>query len=139
MQKHPENEILGDNMAKKIIEAELTDEQFQKYNILMENGIDVGKTIDMLFEFKDRVVEDSSDYLDIRISEVNKEKAELEEQLAKVNKQIDIYAQLKDSTLDVDKKLEILEKDYGGIDESYDIRVQNVKHKVSWSKDFFQF
>lgn len=126
-------------MAKKIIEAELTDEQFQKYNILMENGIDVGKTIDMLFEFKDKVVEDSSDYLDIRISEVNKEKAELEEQLAKVNKQIDIYAQLKDTTLDVDKKLEILEKDYSGIDESYDIRVQNVKHKVSWSKDFFKF
>jgi len=50
-----------------------------------------------------------------------------------------LYNKLKDTSLDVDKKIEIIEKDYSALGNTYEMQVQTVKHNVSWLKDFFNF
>ncbi|MBQ9025963.1 MAG: hypothetical protein IJ104_06290 [Methanobrevibacter sp.] len=121
------------------IEIELTEEQLKKVEILKENDIDVGTAIDMLFEAKEQSYQQEAQYLENKINEANKQREELEEQLENINKEISVYSQLKDASLDVEQKLKILEKEYGDVDESYEMKVQDVKHNINWTKDFFKF
>ena len=124
-------------MAK--MEIELTEEQLKKVEILQNNDIDVGSAIDMLFEIKEKSSQNEAEYLNSKLDQANKEREELQNKLEKVNREISLYSQLKDTSLDVDQKLKILEKDYGEVDESYEMKVQSVKRNINWTKDFFKF
>ena len=121
------------------IEIELTEEQLKKVEILQNNDIDVGSAIDMLFEIKEKSSLKEAEYLNSKLDQANKEREELQNKLEKVNREISLYSQLKDTSLDVDQKLKILEKDYGEVDESYEMKVQSVKRNINWTKDFFKF
>ena len=121
-------------MAK--MEIELTEEQLKR---LQNNDIDVGSAIDMLFEIKEKSSLKEAEYLNSKLDQANKEREELQNKLEKVNREISLYSQLKDTSLDVDQKLKILEKDYGEVDESYEMKVQSVKRNINWTKDFFKF
>lgn len=124
-------------MAK--MEIELTEEQLKKVEILQNNDIDVGSAIDMLFEIKEKSSLKEAEYLNSKLDQANKEREELQNKLEEVNREISLYSQLKDTSLDVDQKLKILEKDYGEVDESYEMKVQSVKRNINWTKDFFKF
>ncbi|MBO5151065.1 MAG: hypothetical protein J6B73_02710 [Methanobrevibacter sp.] len=124
-------------MAK--IEIELTEEQLKKVEILQNNDIDVGSAIDMLFEIKEKSSLKEAEYLNSKLDQANKEREELQNKLEEVNREISLYSQLKDTSLDVDQKLKILEKDYGEVDESYEMKVQDVKHNINWTRKFFKF
>ena len=120
------------------MEIELTDAQAEKVQILKENGIEVGEAIEMFFDMKDVVSESTSKILDLRIERANKEKAELEAKLAKVDKDISFFDKIKDSSIDSSQKQKIVEKEYGVISHTYDEKVLNERHKVKWS-NFLKF
>jgi len=61
-------------------------------------------------------------YLNNKLDQANKERKKLEEKLEEINKEIFLYSQLKDTSLDVEQKRKILEKDYGEIDASYEMK-----------------
>lgn len=124
-------------MAK--MEIELTDKQLEKVNILKENDIDVGQAIDMLFELKEEVLNQTDDYLNKRLDEATKQKADLEAQINQIDEELSIIGRLKDTALDIDEKQKILEKDYGEADKTYEMKVQDVKHRIKWTSDFFKF
>ncbi|WP_432645556.1 hypothetical protein [Methanobrevibacter sp.] len=96
------------------MEIELTDEQLEKVKKLEEQGINVGQAIDMLFEAKQEV-----------LSQI--EKIEESGLLDKV------------SNVDVDNKTENLEENYGDLEKTYEMEVQDIKHKLKWCKEFFKF
>ncbi len=102
-------------MAK--MEIEFTDEQLEKVKELEDNNISVGQAIDMLFEMKEKAMPE----------------------IDAIDNDISVFAKIKGNTLDVDSKAENLEENYGGADLSYEMKVQDIKHKVSWAKDFFKF
>ncbi len=92
------------------LEIELTDEQLEKVNELKENDITVGQAIDMLFELKEKA-----------LPEIEKlEKSGL----------IDV---------DIDNKAENLDDNYGDSEKTYEMEVQDLKHKIKWGKEFFKF
>ncbi|WP_407392964.1 hypothetical protein [Methanobrevibacter sp.] len=98
------------------MEIELTEEQLDKVKQLEKHDISVGQAIDMLFEAK-------------------------EETLALVEdiETAGILGKIKDTTLDVDDKAKVLDGNYGDSEESYEEKVRDIKHKVSWAKDIFKF
>lgn len=100
------------------MEIELTEEQIEKVKHLQANDITVGDAIDKLFEMKEKAWPE--------ISEIDEE-------------QISLFEKVKESTLDVDNKAENLDENYGDSDKSYEMKVQDIKHKVSWAKDFFNY
>lgn len=127
-------------MANKKMEVEFTPEQLEKVKLLEENGISVGDAIDKLFEFKEFAYRDSNAYLDNKISQMIVEKEDLESKLSHVDDEINIYSKLKESTMDLDAKMGVVEKEYSPYTvETYDVQVQNAKRKISWAKDFFKF
>lgn len=103
-------------MAK--IEVELNDEQLEKLKQLEKNGISAGDAIDKLFEMKEMALPE--------IAEIDEE-------------QLGLFEKVKGNTLDVENKAEILEENYGDDDKSYEMKIQEVKHKISWAKDFFNY
>lgn len=127
---------MGKNMK---MEIELTDEQAEKVEILKENGIEVGEAIEILFDMKDAVIEHGNDFFDHRINKAHQEKAELEEKLAQVEDEIDLYNKLKGSALNPIQKQKIIVNEYGKVEKSYDEIVQDQKHKFKWSNDIFKF
>lgn len=102
-------------MAK--IELEFTDEQIEKINQLEANNISVGDAVDMLFEMKDKALPEIESF----------------------DNEITILEKVKENTLDVESKADNLEENYGDADKSYEMKVQDVKHKIRWAKDFFKF
>lgn len=124
-------------MAK--MEIELTEEQLKRVDILKENGIDVGEAIDMLFEFKNEILTQTDEYIDKRITEANKQKAELEAQINEIDEELSVIEKLKDNTLNVSEKQKILENEYGESGKSYEMKVQDTKHKIKWTREFFKF
>ena len=94
------------------IEIELTDDQLEKVKKLEEQNISVGEAIDMLFEVKDETLS-LADALD---------------------EDIKIFDSFK-----IDKKAEILDENFGDGEKTYEMIVQDRKHKVSWAKDIFKF
>ena len=103
-------------MAK--IEIELNDEQMEKVEILKENDIDIGQAIDMLFEVKEKAMSE--------IENIDED-------------EIGIFERVKESTFDVGSKIENLEDNYGDSEKTYEMKVQDVKHKIKWAKEFFRF
>lgn len=100
------------------MEIELTDEQLEKVNHLEANDISVGDAIDKLFEMQEKALPE--------IAEIDDE-------------QIGLFEKVKENALDVENKAEVLDENYGDADKSYEMKVQDVKHKISWAKDFFNF
>ena len=124
-------------MVEKTIE--LTEDQLKRVEQLEANDISVGQAIDMLFEVQDKLRVQSNNYIDDKIAEANAEKASLEEQIKKIDDEIVIFNKLKDTSMDFNQKQEILEKEYGSLDETYEMQVQKTKRNVSWARDFFKF
>ena len=73
------------------MEIELTESQAEKVEILKDNGIGVGEAIDILFDIRDDVINSSDRYIDDKIEMANKQKAELKEQMAKVDEELTLY------------------------------------------------
>ncbi|MGN0177235.1 MAG: hypothetical protein ACI389_05340 [Methanobrevibacter sp.] len=96
------------------MEIELTDEQLEKVKKLESQDISVGQAIDMLFEAKQEV-----------LTQIEKiEKSGILDKVSNVN---------------VDNKTENLEENYGDAEKTYEMEVQNIKHRLKWCKDFFKF
>lgn len=100
------------------MEIELTEEQLEKVKQLEAQNITVGDAIDKLFEMKEKALPE--------IAEINDEK-------------IGLFEKVKESVLDVDNKAEVLDENYGDGEKTYEMKIQEVKHKVSWAKNFFNY
>ena len=138
--------IRGFNMANDIT-AELNDEQFEKYQTMKENGLDVGEAIDLIFFLRDHFGVRNDELLEERLEELLIKKSELEDEmestdddltaeLQKVTAEIDVIDKLKDTAYDFEAKEKILEKEYAAIDESYEMKVQAHKRGIKWGKFF---
>lgn len=127
-------------MTSQKIEVELTQEQADKVEILKSKGISVGEAIDMLFEIKEKVIVHRKEFINESISDAEKQKKNLENQLSELENYIALFTKLNDDTIDIEQKQKILEKTYfDSGEESYEITVQRAKHNISWAKDFFKF
>ena len=98
------------------IEIELNDEQLEKLNSLTKDDIDFGEIIDNYFDARKKLSQQI---------ELLEEDASLSDKIVK-------------NTLDVKNKSEILDKNYNESDASYEIKIQDFKHNISWVKDFFK-
>ena len=123
-------------METKTITVELSENQYNKFEVLKEKGIGIGEAIDMLFNLQEELESQNNEYFDNKVKEASIKKEELESELSKVNKELDVLGRLKDTSLDYEQKQEILEKEYATIDESYEMEVQARKHQFSWLKNF---
>ena len=99
------------------MEIEFSDEQLERVKELEDNNISVGQAIDMLFEMKEKAMPE----------------------IDAIDNDIGVFAKIKENTLDVDSKADNLDENYGEADLTYEMKVQDIKHKVSWAKDFFKF
>ena len=122
-------------MANEIT-AELTDEQFEKYELMKENGMEIGDAIDLIFNLRDELKLNNDELLEERLDQLNNKKQSLEEEMAKVDQELGVIDKLKDTALDFEAKNEILEKEYAAIDETYEMKVQELKRGLKWSKLF---
>ena len=122
-------------MANEIT-AELTDEQFEKYELMKENGMEIGDAIDLIFNLRDELKLNNDEILEERLAQLNNKKQSLEEEMAKVDQELGVIDKLKDTALDFEAKNEILEKEYAAIDETYEMKVQELKRGLKWSKLF---
>lgn len=100
-------------MAK--IELELTDDQVNKLKELESYDMDVGKLIDNFYEAR---------------SKVSSEIGEME-------KNTSLLGKVKDSSLDVDNKAENLDENFSE-NETYEVKIKDARHKISWAKDIFK-
>ena len=100
------------------MEIDLTPEQEEKVKILKENGVTIGEAIDTLFELKEKTLPEIESIAD--------------EQLGLIDK-------IKESTLDVDEKADVLDENFGDADKTYELKAQELKSKISWAKDIFKF
>ena len=124
-------------MVEKTIE--LTEEQMKRVEQLEARGITIGDAIDMLYDLEENLKNYSNTYIDNKIADAHVEKASLEAELKKIEDEIEIYRKLKDSSLDLNQKKEILEKEYSALDDSYEMKAQQFKRNISWANDFFKF
>ncbi len=99
------------------MEIELTDEQFEKVKYLESTDISVGEAIDMLFEIKEKALPE----------------------LDAFDKELTAFQKIKEDVMDVETKAENLDENYGEQSVTYDVKIQEMKHKISWARDFFQF
>ncbi|MBR3139258.1 MAG: hypothetical protein IKF11_00110 [Methanobrevibacter sp.] len=100
------------------MEFDLTPEQIEKVEILKANDIDIGEAIDMLFEIKEKALIDIETFDDEKISLISK---------------------IKDEMYNVEEKSEVLDENYGDGEKTYELKAQEVKAKISWAKDIFNF
>ena len=119
------------------MEIELTDSQLERVKSLESEGISVGEAIDMLFDIKEDISHNTNLLIDTKISKANKEKAELQNRLDKLDEEISLFSKLKDSTLDVEQKQKLVEKEYLET-ETFDKKVQDAKHDFKWSRAIFK-
>jgi uncharacterized protein YoaH (UPF0181 family) len=98
------------------MEFDLTDGQIEKVKKLEANGISLGEAIDLLFEIKEEAFH----------------------QMDNVDENLDIVSKISTSR-DSDKKIELMEKTYGDSEKTAEMKIQEVKHKVKWGRDFFKF
>ncbi|MBO6111160.1 MAG: hypothetical protein ILA26_03380 [Methanobrevibacter sp.] len=82
-----------------------------------ENGLSVGEAIDTLFELKDTAFK----------------------QMDAIERGISFVDELKDSSMTADKKIEAIEKRYAETGTTAEMRIQEIKHNISWGRDFFKF
>ncbi len=133
-------------MANEIT-AELNDEQFERYQIMQENGLSVGEAIDLIFYLRDHYGVRNDQLLEERLEQLIQKKSELEDEmeksnndftseLTKITAEMDVLEKLKDTAYDFEAKEEILEKEYAPIDETYEMKVQAHKRGIKWGKFF---
>lgn len=133
-------------MANEIT-AELTDEQFKKYQIMQENDMSIGEAIELIFYLRDQYGVRNNQLLEDRLEQLIIKKSRLEDEmestdkdlsadLEKVNKEIDVVRKITDDQYDYDTKAKILEKEYADIDETYEMKVQAHKRGIKWGKFF---
>ena len=125
-------------MANEIT-AQLNDEQFKKYEIMKENGMEIGDAIDLIFNLRDEFELNNDELLEERLAILNDKKQALEDEMAKVDQELGVIGKLKDTALDFEAKNEVLEKEYAAIDESYEMKVQAQKRGLKWGKMVSQF
>ena len=125
-------------MANEIT-AQLNDEQFKKYEIMKENGMEIGDAIDLIFNLRDEFELNNDELLEERLAILNEKKQALEDEMAKVDQELGVIGKLKDTALDFEAKNEVLEKEYAAIDESYEMKVQAQKRGLKWGKMVSQF
>jgi len=121
------------------VEIELNDDQYEKFKILESKGISPGEAIDMLFNVRDNITTQSEMMLQDKITETAQKKEELAKEMEKLDKELDFYDKLVDENMDYTTKLDIFEKEYSNIGDSYEMEVQRTKRNISWAKDFFRF
>ena len=103
------------------INVELNDEQFERYQIMQENGLSVGEAIDLIFYLRDyygvrndQLLEERLEQLIIKKSkledEMDKTDSDLTAELEKVTAEMDVINKLKDTAYDFEAKEKILEK-----------------------------
>lgn len=133
-------------MAKEIT-VELTDDQYKNYLLLEENGMGVGEVIDLLFYLRDHYGTRNNQLLEERLeqlitkkerleNEMNESDKDVSAELEKVNKELEVVQKISNDDYDYDAKAKILEKEYGSIDETYDMKVQAHKRGIKWGKFF---
>ena len=140
-------------MANEIT-AQLTDKQYELYKIMQENNLEVGEAIELIFTLREQLQLRNNELLEDRVAELTAKKESLKEEVEKVDeadkssitdeilkieKELGVLDKLKDTTLDIDAKTDILEKEYATIDETYEMRVQAQRHNIKWSKFFAKF
>ena len=125
-------------MANEIT-AQLNDEQFKKYEVMKENGMEIGDAIDLIFNLRDEFELNNDELLEERLAILNEKKQALEDEMAKVDQELGVIDMLKDTALDFEAKNEVLEKEYAAIDESYEMKVQAQKRGLKWGKMVSQF
>ena len=125
-------------MANEIT-AELNDEQFKKYEVMKEQGMEIGDAIDLIFDLRDELELNNDELLEERLVELKDKKQSLEDEIAKVDQELGVIGKLKDTALDFDAKSEVIEKEYATIDESYEMKVQAQKRRIKWSKILSKF
>jgi len=121
------------------MEIDVTDAQAEKIKTLNENDISVGDAIDILFDMKETIATQSNIVLDNKIKQANEKKAELQNEMDEIDRQMSVFAKLKDTSLDVGQKQKIVEKEYGQIDRTFDEVIMDSKHKFKWSRSLFKF
>lgn len=99
------------------MEIELTEEQYGKVKQLEKQGISIGQSVDMLFEVKNETLS----------------------QIDRIDSDMSLFEKFKDTAFDVDDKQKVLNEQYGVNDKTYEMRIQDTKHKISWARDFFNF
>ena len=97
------------------MEIELTEDQFEKVQILKSKDVDVGQAIDLLFGLQNEI-----------ISQIEEQKNEEH-----------LIEKIYDTGFDGEIKQELLKKNHVK-DETYDRTLQDTKHKIKWFK-FFKF
>lgn len=88
---------------------------------------------------KEMVKFSSESIVNDRIRRANEEKAELEAKMNKLDEELSFFEKLTDSSLNSTQKQKIVENEYGKINKTYDVSVQDTKHKFKWSKSIFKF
>lgn len=121
------------------MEIDVTDAQAERIQTLKDNDISVGEAIDILFEMKETIAVQSDIVLDSKIKQANDRKAELEREIAELDKQMSVFDKLKDASLDVGQKQKIVEKEYGQLDKTFDEVIMDAKHCFKWSRSLFKF
>ena len=133
-------------MANEIT-AELTDEQFERYQIMQENGLSIGEAIDLIFYLRDQYGVRNDQLLEDRLEQLIIKKSKLEEEmkntdndltaeLQKVTAEMEVLDKLKDTAYDFEAKEKILEKEYAPLDDSYEMKIQAHKRGIKWGKFF---
>ena len=140
-------------MANEIT-AQLTDKQYELYKIMQENNLEVGEAIELIFTLREQLQLRNNELLEDRVAELTAKKESLKEEveqvdeaekssitdeILKIEQELGVLDKLKDTTLDIDAKTDILEKEYATIDETYEMRVQAQRHNIKWSKFFSKF
>ncbi|MBO7209840.1 MAG: hypothetical protein J6V44_02350 [Methanobrevibacter sp.] len=140
-------------MANEIT-AQLTDKQYELYKIMQENNLEVGEAIELIFTLREQLQLRNNELLEDRVAELTAKKESLKEEveqvdeaekssitdeILKIEQELGVLDKLKDTTLDIDAKTDILEKEYATIDETYEMRVQAQRHNIKWSKFFAKF
>ena len=126
-------------MANEIT-AELNDEQFEKYQIMQENGLSVGEAIDLIFYLRDHYGVRNDQLLEDRLEQLIIKKAKLEEEMKNTDNdltaEMDVLDKLKDTAYDFEAKEKILEKEYAPLDDTYEMKIQAHKRGIKWGKFF---
>lgn len=127
------NNNYGDFMTKTIT-IELTDNQYETVQLLESKGITVGEAITKLVEIQEAYETNGYAFVDSKIDEANKKKAELEKQIEEADKQITILSKLKDKTLEFEEKQKFIEKEFSSIgDSDFQDTVRKIKQNTSFN------
>ena len=118
----------------KTITIELTDNQYETVQLLESKGITVGEAITKLVEIQEAYETNGYAFVDSKIDEANKKKAELEKQIEEADKQITILSKLKDKTLEFEEKQKFIEKEFSSIgDSDFQDTVRKIKQNTSFN------